>query len=170
MRLHLPILLVVGLGLAGCQSVGPTTVGGEAALSIDASTSARITLPAGTALPLGSTSGTSGLVAGHCTLGSGATHIGLERTAHGAVVPSGFVWFQLRVDSPDAPLGRVMAEYEGELYEGDCDLSSFERNRDTGSLQVAVSACSLLTPSPIASGPTSVTFDAALSFYDCTRQ
>lgn len=162
------VLLAAGLALVGCQSRGPTTASGDVALSIDPSTAVHITLPPGTALPLDTTAGATGVIAGHCVLGSGATEIELERTPNGSVAPTGFVWFQLHVDSPDAPLGHVMAEYEGELYEGDCDLVTFDRNRDARSLSVALAACDLLTPSPSSSGPTSVAIDASLVFSDCT--
>ncbi len=157
--------------LAGCAKDGPTLVSGEVALAVDALTAPTLVLPPGTTLPSQASSAGSGLVAGECIVAASATEIELERTSSGAVEPTGFVWFQLRVDSPEAPhVGHVMAEYDGAFYEADCDLTRFERNRGSGFVAVDFSGCSLLTPAPGSAGVDTVTASASLTFDGCVKR
>ena len=151
---------------SACSTPGPTTIAGEAILRVDANTAPAITFPAGTTLPSDTPPTTSGLVVGQCAIGAESTLITFSRSAEGATLPTGFVWFQVSVDSPNAPyVGHVMAQYDDEVYEADCDLMSFARDRAHGVVDLELAACSLMAPLP--GGLNSVSVDAALSLASC---
>lgn len=154
---------------SACSSGGPTTIGGDVAVHLNASTTNTLTFPEGTTLPLDRAGANSGLVVGHCALTGEATEISLTRSPEGSTPASGFVFFQVNVDSPDAPhVGHVMAQIGSDVYEADCDFASFERERSHGVVDLELSGCTLLTPSP--SGVNSVTVDAGLSLDACSVQ
>jgi hypothetical protein len=161
-----PGLVAVLLLTSACSSTGPTTVGGDVTMHLDANTAPVISLPAGTTLPP-DTGANAGLIVGHCELTGEATEIVLARSADDASMASGFSWFQLTVDSPDAPyVGHVIAQYDDDVYEADCDLTSFARATREGIVDIDLTACTLMAPAP--SGVNSVTVEADLLFDACT--
>ena len=161
----LPGIMVILLTSA-CSKSGPTVVGGEVALRLDPQTAATITVPEGTTLPDSATATANGQLVGHCVLGESATDVELERTANGDASVTGFAWFRMHLDSPDAPhVARVLADYDGELFEADCDVDAFARSRDDGVLDVSIESCELLAPTP--SGNATTTIDVDLAFDGC---
>lgn len=164
-RGSIPVLVAIFLASA-CSKSDPTTVSGDVALHLDAQTTATLELPDGTNLPNGDTAIANGQVVGHCVVGDVASDIELERTATGSTPVTGLAWIKVHLDSPDAPhVAHVLADYDGELFEADCDVDSFVRSRRDAVLDVTIAGCELITPTPSA---TSTTIDVDLAFEGCT--
>lgn len=162
----IPAILAISL-TGACSKSEPTTVGGALALRLDAQTTAALELPDGTTLPRDTTNVGSGVVVGRCVLGGATTDLELERTANGDSGVEGLAWFRMHFDSPEAPhVAHVLVDHGGELYEADCDVSSFVRSPSDGVLDVTVEACELMTPTPTGSAIT--TLDVDLVFAGCT--
>lgn len=161
----IPVLVAIFLASA-CSKSDPTMVSGDVALHLDAQTSASLGLPDGTTLPNGDTATANGQVVGHCVVGDVATDVELERTATASAPVTGLAWIKVHLDSPEAPqVAHVLADYEGELFEADCDVDSFVRSRRDGVLDLSIGGCELMTPTPSAN---TTTIDVDLSFEGCT--